>query len=144
MWYRDIAFRNGVYQCQIPEGSQDRLKVSLAIIEARAIVEEHSPGFSHLPTTGHLRCLAGEQGKRVQPIETCGKFTAANFGAAGCSRVRDLNAIQILTHVILQVFEVVHVTSRRRIQEASRSSGENADRVSGLGPSFESSSTMHL
>lgn len=28
VWYRDIAFRNGVYQCQIPEGSQDRFKDS--------------------------------------------------------------------------------------------------------------------
>ncbi|TEB26623.1 cysteine proteinase [Coprinellus micaceus] len=28
VWFRDIAFRNGVYQCEVPEGDRERLKDS--------------------------------------------------------------------------------------------------------------------
>ena len=89
VWFRDFAFRNGVYQCQPPPHSSSKFEVRLAFffpsLDLGRIV--NCTGISHFPASSDVRCSARGRAECIQPHETGRELKAQNGRAARCAGV---------------------------------------------------------
>jgi hypothetical protein len=65
VWFRDLAFRSGVYQCQPTPDAAHHFEVRLiqTQLSIHFPIVVPSAEFSYLPAPGHIRCITGEYTK---------------------------------------------------------------------------------
>lgn len=65
VWFRDMAFRSGVYNCQSTEGSADKFKALFPHIHIFLKLTLTPPGFAYFPTSGDIRRIARNLTERL-------------------------------------------------------------------------------